>query len=78
MIPDDPKALLTRDCVATALTTAGFPTAASTLATMACRGGGPEFKLYGRTPIYEWGTSLDWAKARLRRPKKHNERLQAA
>lgn len=38
-IPDDPDTLLTRDQTAAALTTAGFPVRAKTLATKATRGG---------------------------------------
>ena len=61
----DPDTLLTRAATAQALTEAGFPTAKATLATKACRGGGPPFQLYGRIPLYQWGTSLAWAQSRL-------------
>src|SRR6516164_6710537 len=47
LIPDHPDALLPRDKFAAALTEAGFPTSAKTLATKATRGGGPPFQKYG-------------------------------
>jgi hypothetical protein len=61
-------ALLTRDAVATALTEAGFPISGATLATKATRGGGPPYRLFGRRPLYEWGTALAWAQGRLSEP----------
>jgi hypothetical protein len=53
---------------AKALTEAGFPIASATLATQATRGGGPPYKLWGRVPIYTWGPTLAWARARLSAP----------
>ncbi len=64
-LPDNPDALLTRERVAYALTEAGFPTSAKTLATKATRGGGPPFRKYGSRPLYRWGDSLGWAVSRL-------------
>lgn len=61
-------ALLTRADTAAALTDAGFPVSAATLATKAVRGGGPAYCLFGRKPLYRWGTSLEWARARLSAP----------
>jgi hypothetical protein len=61
-------ALLTRADVASALTEAGFPVSAATLATKAVRGGGPSYQLFGRKPLYRWGAALEWARARLSRP----------
>jgi hypothetical protein len=63
-----PEKLLRRDALARALSDEGFPTAIATLATLACRGGGPPMRLYGRIPLYEWGPSLAWARARLSQP----------
>jgi hypothetical protein len=62
-----PGTKLRRWELAEALTDEGFPTATSTLATMGSRGTGPDFDLWGRIPIYTWGTSLEWAKKRLKR-----------
>jgi hypothetical protein len=64
----DPETLLRRRPAAVALSNAGFPTAAATLATLACRGGGPPFRRYGRVPLYRWGELLAWAESRLSAP----------
>jgi len=61
-------ALLTRRAAAQALTEAGFKTAASSLATLAVRGGGPQFQRFGRIPLYRWGDLLAWAQSRLSAP----------
>ena len=65
MAPLDPDTLLRRDACAAALTEAGFMISPRTLATLACRGGGPPFQKYGRWPLYPWGEALAWAQARL-------------
>jgi hypothetical protein len=65
-LPDD--TLLTRRGAAEALTAAGFPTRAATLATRASRGGGPVFRKYGPRPLYRWDDLLDWAQSRLSQP----------
>ena len=67
-IPDNPDALLTRDRTAEALTDAGFPVTAATLATKATRGGGPPFRRFGTRPLYRWGDALEWAESRLSKP----------
>jgi hypothetical protein len=68
-MPRDPHTRLTRQKLAEALTDDGFPTKPSTLATKATRGGGPPYELWGKKPIYTWGTSLAWAKSRLSAPR---------
>jgi hypothetical protein len=68
-MPLQPDTRLTRQKLAEALTEEGFPTKASTLATKATRGGGPAYELYGKKPIYTWGTSLAWAESRLSPPR---------
>jgi len=65
VVPDRLDALLTRDTVAAALTEAGYPVKAKTLATKASRGGGPPFQKYGNRPLYIWGSALGWAQSRL-------------
>ncbi len=60
--------LLTRADVASALSEAGFPVSAATLATKAVRGGGPSYQLFGRKPLYRWGSALEWARGRLSQP----------
>jgi hypothetical protein len=64
-----PDTLLRRKEAAEALTAAGYPTAASTLATKATRGGGPPYLLFGRVPLYKWGNALAWAEGRLSAPR---------
>jgi hypothetical protein len=64
--PDD---MLRRQAMAHELTQAGYPTSPATLATMASRGGGPPYQLYGRIPLYTWGPGLAWARARLSAPR---------
>ena len=61
-------ALLKRKLAAAALTEAGFETSPATLATKATRGGGPPYEKWGRTPLYRWGPTLAWARARLSPP----------
>jgi hypothetical protein len=78
MIPTDPEALLKRSETANALTESGFPTSPATLATKATRGGGPPFRLYGRTPLYRWGDSLEWAHGRLSKPVRTTSELEVA
>jgi hypothetical protein len=68
-IPLSPDALLTRDRVSEALTTAGFPVKPKTLATKATRGGGPPYRLFGRVPLYRWGDALAWAESRCTAPR---------
>ena len=61
----DLDARLGRKQTAAALTEEGYPTAESTLATMASRGGGPPFSKFGSRVVYRWGDALAWANARL-------------
>lgn len=65
LIPQSPDALLTRDALAKALTDAGFPVKAPTLATKATRGGGPPFRRFGARPLYRWADAIAWAEGRL-------------
>jgi len=60
-----PDALLTREQAAAALTAAGFPTKAKTLATKATRGGGPPYRTYSGRALYRWGDALGWAQSQL-------------
>jgi hypothetical protein len=64
-IPESPDSLLTRDRAAKALTEAGFPVKAKTLATKATRGGGPPYRKFGLRVLYRWGDALAWAERRL-------------
>jgi hypothetical protein len=71
-------ALLTRDQAAAALTAAGFPVKATTLATKATRGGGPPFQRFGSRPLYKWADALRWAQSRLSPPISNTSELDAA
>ncbi len=64
-IPDTPDSLLTRGRTAEALTEAGFPIKAKTLATKATRGGGPPYSKFGLRVLYRWDDALAWAQGRL-------------
>ena len=64
MVPDS-EALLTRAQTGAALRASGFPVADKSLATLACRGGGPAFRRFGARPLYRWGDALAWAQSRL-------------
>jgi hypothetical protein len=68
-IPDSDDALLIREATAAALTAAGFPIKAKTLATKATRGGGPPFMSFGARVLYRWGDALAWAQGRLSKPR---------
>ena len=73
-----PDAMLSRNDAATALNEAGFPTSAATLATKACRGGGPPFRLYGRKPLYRFSDLMAWAESRCSRTVHSTSELEAA
>jgi hypothetical protein len=64
----NPDTLLDRPATAQALTSRGFKTRQSTLATMASRGGGPIFRKYGQRVVYRWADALAWAQSRLSDP----------
>jgi hypothetical protein len=76
-IPENPDALLRRKAAAEALTAAGYPVAEKTLGTKASRGGGPPYRLFGRTVLYRWGDALAWAEARLSAPRRSTSEADA-
>ena len=57
----DADTMMTREQIASALTEAGFPTKAKTLATKATRGGGPPYRLFSARALYRWGDAVSWA-----------------
>jgi hypothetical protein len=73
----DPETLLTRSDAAAALTAAGFPTATSTLATKACRGGGPIYRTYSGRALYRWRDLLTWAQSRTSAPRRSTSEADA-
>jgi hypothetical protein len=78
IVPENLDAKLTRKQAAEALTAAGFPISDKTLATMATRGGGPLYQLFGRKPLYTWRDALEWARGRLSKPVHTTSELEAA
>ena len=65
----DPDTRLSRRDTAEALTAAGYPISAATLASMATRGGGPEYVLFNGRVLYRLGDALAWAQARTSAPR---------
>ncbi len=59
------------------LTERGYPTAQRTLEKLACLGGGPSYRLYGRRALYTPHDLIAWAKARTSAPKAHTSALVA-
>lgn len=57
--------LLTRKDAAMILTASGFPMSEATLATMATRGGGPPYHLFGKYALYSRDLLMDWARSRM-------------
>jgi hypothetical protein len=66
--PEDHNAWLARSAAAAALNATGYPISSDTLATMASRGGGPQFSKWGSRALYRWGDLLEWAESRLSEP----------
>jgi hypothetical protein len=52
------------------LTELGFKTAPAFLNKLRCVGGGPEFELFGRRPIYAEKALIEWAQARTTPPRR--------
>lgn len=61
-------ALLDERATARALTEEGYQTSPATLATKRSRGGGPQFRYFGRRVLCRWGDVLAWARSRLSEP----------
>jgi hypothetical protein len=61
---------LDRKQAAQFLTDRGYRTASATLAKLACLGGGPVFRSFGRKPLYSAADLLVWAEARTTGPRR--------
>jgi hypothetical protein len=61
---------LDRRQAAAFLTERGWKTAPSTLAKLACIGGGPPFRSYGKRPLHKGADLLAWAEARTTGPRR--------
>lgn len=59
---------LDRKASAKFLTDTGFPTAQRQLEKLACLGGGPVFRRYGRRALYRKADLLAWAESRMSAP----------
>lgn len=77
MASPNPDDLLTRTQAAAALTAAGYPTATATLATKACRGGGPLYRTYSGRALYRWADALAWAESRTSAPRRSTSEADA-
>jgi hypothetical protein len=66
----DCERLLNRKDAAQYLTERGYKTAPTTLAKLACLGGGPSFRSFGRKPLYREADLLAWAHARTTGPRR--------
>jgi hypothetical protein len=64
-IPTDPNVRLRRAAAAKALTAAGYQISAATLASMATRGGGPRYRIFGHVVDYCWADLVEWAEGRV-------------
>lgn len=76
-LPDGLDTNLSRVQTADALTACGYVTSASTLATMATRGGGPPFYKWGPRTVYRWGAVLEWAQNRRSQPRRSSSEADA-
>jgi hypothetical protein len=56
----DPRTFLTRFQVAETLELCGIPMSSDTLATKATRGGGPPFRIFGKSAVYQWADVVAW------------------
>ena len=63
-----PKKYLRRREAARHLSERGFPRTEKTLAKLACTGGGPVFRLFGRIPLYTPEDLDSWAESKLGKP----------
>lgn len=66
----DPRTFFTRYQLADTLEACGIPLSYDTLATKATRGGGPPFRIFGKSAVYQWadvvspGSVKPWASPR--------------
>jgi hypothetical protein len=52
------------------LTQRGYRTAPATLAKLACIGGGPTFRSFGRRPLYDEADLMAWAESKTTGPRR--------
>jgi hypothetical protein len=56
----DPRAFFTRYQLPGTLEACGVPMSYDTLATKATRGGGPPFRIFGKSAVYQWADVVAW------------------
>jgi hypothetical protein len=56
----DPGTFLTRYQLAETLEQCGISVSYDTLATKATRGGGPPFRIFGKSAVYQWADVVAW------------------
>jgi hypothetical protein len=79
-LPEHPDTKLSREAVAEALTAAGYPISAQTLATRASRPGphgAPPYSLFSGRALYRWGDALDWANSVTSSPRRNTSERHA-
>jgi hypothetical protein len=78
MVVSTDQRYLTRAEAAEFLCNRGFKIAPSTLAKRAVIGGGPPFRSWGRKPLYDPASLLEWAQARCTGPRRSTSEILAA
>jgi hypothetical protein len=64
----DPRTFLTRRQLPGPLKACGFDVPHDTLATMASRGGGPPFRKFGKSAVYQWADVVAWVRETMGEP----------
>jgi hypothetical protein len=67
----DPDTWLTRADTGENLRKHRFRISNQTLRTLACKGGGPPYRKWGRLTMYRWGDVVEWAQNRLSEPRRN-------
>ena len=67
--PSDASPLMTRKTLAAVLKRQGYPIALATLASMASRGGGPQYRRFGGRCLYHRDDVAEWVEGRLSAPR---------
>ena len=74
----DTKKYLTRAEAADYLSSAGFPTAKSSLQKFAVHGGGPVYRVFGRNALYTRADLDAWVEGRISQPRRSTSDVSAA
>jgi hypothetical protein len=74
-VSHDAARMMDRAAAAEYLTSQGYKTARATLAKLACVGGGPVFRSFGRKPLYLAADLMAWAEARTSGPRHSTSEL---